>query len=203
MAMPVARTVLDGGPVDRRQRAGQTEADGADVAVRRRPVIRGRAGAEHLRERLELAVDLDADDLQKAEDGGPACGASGHAAPSDPVAVDEPADADQRLLELLVARRVAGPDVALAGRPEGVARHDRDALLLEQPLGERLVVEAGRDPGEGVERAARLEGRQPSALKPSTTSRRRRSYSASIRSTSARPRASPRAPRPGRRSAPT
>ena len=53
---------LHGAPVDDRERTRQAEADRADVAVRPGAVIRGRAGAEHLRIRAELAVDLDADD---------------------------------------------------------------------------------------------------------------------------------------------
>ena len=42
----------------------------------------------------------------------------------------------ERLLEPLVRGRVAHPHVALARRPEGTARDDRDVLLDQQPLGE-------------------------------------------------------------------
>ena len=73
----------------------------------------------------------------------------------------------QRLLEPLVRGRVAHPDVAGARRPEGTPRDDRDALLGQQPLGERLVVEAGRaDARERVERAARLERLEPERVEP-------------------------------------
>ena len=48
----------------------------------------------------------------------------------------KPGDAADGLLELVVGGRVAHPHVALAGRPERVARHHRDGLLAQQPLGE-------------------------------------------------------------------
>src|SRR5258706_3538854 len=78
-----------------------------------------------------------------------------------PDALDEPADPGERLLELRVRGRVAGPDVALAGRPEGATRDDGDVFLLEEAPRERLRVESGRgDLRKGVERAERLEGLQ-------------------------------------------
>src|SRR6185503_20734048 len=57
-------------------------------------------------------------------------------------ALHEPADAPEGLFQVLVARRVAGTHMARAGRPEGAARHDRDALLAKQALGELVVGEA-------------------------------------------------------------
>ncbi len=54
--------MLDGAPVDDRERAGESEAHRADVRVRRRAVVCGRARAEHLRCGPQLAVDLDPDD---------------------------------------------------------------------------------------------------------------------------------------------
>ena len=60
--------------------------------------------------------------------------ASGHpgqasAGAGRPRSADEAPDPLQRLLELLVARRVAHPDVAGAGRAEGAARDGRHVLL--------------------------------------------------------------------------
>ena len=54
--------VLDGLPVDDRQRPRQAEADRAGPRVGRRLGDVGRAAAEHLRGGLQLDVDLDADD---------------------------------------------------------------------------------------------------------------------------------------------
>ena len=54
--------VLDRAPVDDRQRTRQPEADRADARVRWGAVVVGRAAAEHLRRRPQLAVDLDPDD---------------------------------------------------------------------------------------------------------------------------------------------
>ena len=55
--------VLDGPPVDRSAaRPGRPRQTGQTWRVRRRAVVGGRAAAEHLRGRLQLAVDLDADD---------------------------------------------------------------------------------------------------------------------------------------------
>ena len=54
--------MLHGTAIDDRQRARQAEADRADVAVRGGAVVGRGAGAEHLRGRPQLAVDLDADD---------------------------------------------------------------------------------------------------------------------------------------------
>src|SRR5262245_13452667 len=76
-------------------------------------------------------------------------------------ALDEAADADERLLDLVLRGRVAHPHVTLARGTERATRHARDVLLGEQALDERLGVEAGRgDLREGVERAARLERAQ-------------------------------------------
>ena len=84
---------------------------------------------------------------------------------SGAVALHEPADPADRVLELLVRGRVAGPDVALPARPERRARDHRDPLLGQQSLGEGLRRQAGRGRhlGEGVERAARLERPEPEA----------------------------------------
>src|SRR6185436_5160021 len=78
----------------------------------------------------------------------------------DAMPVDEAADPAERVLELLVGGRVAGPHVALPRRPESRAGNDCDALVLEQALSEVLGREPGRggDLGERVERTARLEG---------------------------------------------
>ena len=63
--------VLDRRPIDGRQGPGQAEADRAGVGVRRGAVVGRRAGAEHLRGRSQLAVDLDPDDrLPALEDVG-------------------------------------------------------------------------------------------------------------------------------------
>src|SRR5439155_26380411 len=57
--------------------AGEPEADRADGRVRRVGVA-VRAAAEHLRRRLELAVELDADDRLVALEGGARRGAADH-----------------------------------------------------------------------------------------------------------------------------
>ncbi len=100
----------------------------------------------------------------------------------------EPADPAKRLLEPLVGRRVAHPDVAGAGRPEGTPRDDRHVLLVEQPLGELVVGEAGRaDPREGVERAARLERLETEGVEPVDDEAATPVVLGRIRSTSASP----------------
>ena len=71
--------VLDGSPVDRRQRAGQAQADRADVGVGRRAVVRGRTAAEHLGRGPQLAVDLDPDDRLVPFEGGRGAAARGRA----------------------------------------------------------------------------------------------------------------------------
>ena len=69
---------LDCATIDRRQRAGEPEADRARVGIRLCAVIRRRAPAEHLRFGLQLAVNFDADDgLVAVADGGHGCG-NGH-----------------------------------------------------------------------------------------------------------------------------
>ncbi len=59
---PGRQDVLDGPLVDDRQRSGQPETDRTGPRVRRSAVVVGRAAAEHLGRRLELAMNLDADD---------------------------------------------------------------------------------------------------------------------------------------------
>ena len=59
---------------------------------------------------------------------------------------------------MLVAGGERGTDVALAGRPEGAARDDRDLVLVEQPLAELLAAQAGAgNPRKGVETNHRLQ----------------------------------------------
>src|SRR5829696_2084404 len=53
---------LHGAAVDHRQHAGERKADRADMGVRGRVGIGRGAGAEHLRARAQLTVDLDPDD---------------------------------------------------------------------------------------------------------------------------------------------
>ena len=68
---------------------------------------------------------------------------------------------------LLVGGGVAAAHEALAAGAEGIAGHDGHVLFLQQVLGEGLIVHAGGgDVGEGVERAARLEGGQAEPVQP-------------------------------------
>ena len=84
---------------------------------------------------------------------------NGHAS----MASHEAFDPVHGLDDLLVGRGVADPDVAGARGPERAPGHDPDALLGQQQLGERRLVQPGRigDAWEAVEGALRLEGREP------------------------------------------
>src|SRR4051794_10693558 len=84
---------------------------------------------------------------------------------SGAMAPGESADADDRLFQAVVCRRIAHPDVALARRPERAARHHGHPLLDEEPLGELVGRQARRrDPGERVEGPPRLERIEPEAV---------------------------------------
>src|SRR5918999_2318544 len=75
---------------------------------------------------------------------------------------DETFDAYEGFSEILEARRIRGPDVALTRRPERPPRDHGDLLLEQQPLAELLARESGAgDARERVERAARLERGEP------------------------------------------
>src|SRR2546428_9589419 len=76
-------------------------------------------------------------------------------------APDEALDAIAGRADLLHRCRVARAQVPPATLAEGVARHDDDLLLFEQPLAEDVVRETGAgDVREAVERTARLEAVQ-------------------------------------------
>ena len=73
--------------------------------------------------------------------------------------------------------------------PKALARHHRDLLLAQQALGELVRGQAGRRDVAGRRRRRRAARTfaGPMALRPSTSSRRRRSYSATIRWTAGSP----------------
>ena len=77
-----------------------------------------------------------------------------------PVPVHELFHAVQGFFDLAVFGCIAHARKPIAAGTEGIARHNGHMLFAQQFFGEGLIVHAGgADVGEGIERAARLEGR--------------------------------------------
>src|SRR5690606_21327647 len=81
--------------------------------------------------------------------------------------LNEPPDAFQRALDLLVPARVARPDISFAAGAERITRDYRHALLFEKTLAERHAVEARHlHLRQRVERTPGFERRQPDRAEP-------------------------------------